>query len=81
MLIDDAPYHLETDTSDYALGAVLSQKQDDKWHPIAFLSKSLNEAECNYKIYNKEMLAIMIALNKWRHHLLLHPTMKMVSPH
>ena len=43
--INDAPYRLETDASDYALGAVLSQKQDDKWHPIAFLSKLLNEAE------------------------------------
>src|SRR5882762_6408345 len=29
--IDDAPYRLETDTADYALGAVLSQKQDNKW--------------------------------------------------
>jgi len=68
--IDDAPYCLETDASDYALGAVLSQKQDEKWHPIAFLSKSLNEAERNYEIYDKEMLAIMVALDEWRHHLL-----------
>jgi len=68
--IDDAPYHLETDTSDYTLGTVLSQKQDNKWHPVAFLSKSLNEAERNYEIYDKEMLAIMVALDEWRHHLL-----------
>ena len=46
--IDDAPYGLETDASDYAHGAVLSQKQDDKWHPVAFLSKSLNKAKQNY---------------------------------
>jgi len=63
-------YRLETDASDYALGAVLSQKQDDKWHPVAFLSKSLNEAERNYEIYDKRMLAIMVALDEWHHHLL-----------
>ena len=43
--INDAPYCLEADTSDYALGAILSQKQNDKWHPIAFLSKFLNKAK------------------------------------
>jgi len=58
--IDNTPYHLETDASDYALGAILSQKQDNKWHPIAFLSKSLNKAGRNYKIYNKEMLAMFL---------------------
>ena len=68
--IDHAPYRLETDSSDYALGAVLSQKQNDKWHPIAFMSKSLNEAERNYEIYDKELLAIMTSLDEWRHLLL-----------
>ena len=68
--IDNAPYCLKTDALDYTLGAVLSQKQDNKWHPVAFLSKSLNEAERNYEIYDKEMLAIMVALDEWRHHLL-----------
>ena len=43
--INNAPYCLETDASNYALGAVLSQKQDNKWHPVTFLSKLLNEAE------------------------------------
>ena len=43
--IEDAPYRLETDASDYTLGAVLLQKQDDKWHLVTFLLKSLNEAE------------------------------------
>ena len=63
--INDAPYRLEANSSDYALGTVLSQKQNDKWHPIALLSKSLNEAEQNYEIYNKELLAIMTTLDEW----------------
>ena len=43
--VDNEPYQVEADSSDFALGAVLSQQQDDKWHPIAYLSKSLMEAE------------------------------------
>ena len=72
--IDNAPYQLKTDSLDYALGVVLSQFQDDKWHPVTFLSKSFNDAECNYEIYDKELLAIMTALNEW-HHLLLGTTL------
>ena len=55
---DDRQYMVEVDSSNYATGAVLSQLRDnDKWHPIAFLSKSLSPAERNYDIYDKEMLA------------------------
>ena len=43
--VDDEPYWVEADSSDFALGAVLSQQQNDKWHPVAYLSKSLTEAE------------------------------------
>jgi hypothetical protein len=54
---------------DFATGAVLSQysKEEDKWHPVAFLSKSLSAVECNYEIHDKEMLAIIQALEEWRH--------------
>ena len=41
---------------------------DGKWHPVAFLSKSLSLVERNYEI-NKEMLAIVRALEEWRHFL------------
>ena len=59
---------VEADASDFATGAVLSQKQDDgKIHPIAFMSKSLNDAERNYEIYDKELLAVIRALEEWRH--------------
>jgi len=59
------------DSSDFATGAVLSQlsAEDDKWHPVAYFSKSLSETERNYKIHDKEMLAIIRALEEWRHFL------------
>ena len=38
-------------------------------HPIAFYSKTLNDAERNYEIYDKELLAVVRALEEWRHYL------------
>ena len=66
-----SPSRVEADSSDFATSAVLSQQnsEDDKWHPIAFLSKSLSPVERNYEIHDKEMLAIVRALDKWRHFL------------
>jgi hypothetical protein len=43
--------------------------EDGKWHPVAYYSKSLSETERNYEIHDKEMLAIIRALDKWRHFL------------
>jgi hypothetical protein len=55
------PFRVEADSSDFAIGAVLSQQspEDDKWHPVAYYSKSLNAVERNYEIHDKEMLAVM----------------------
>src|SRR5208282_3118500 len=63
------PFRIEADSSDFATGAILSQQslEDDKWHPVAFMSKSLSSVEQNYEIHNKEMLAIVRALEEWRH--------------
>lgn len=61
--------------SGYATGGVLMQKQDDdKWHPVAFQSHAMDPAQRNYEIYNKEMLAIIEALDDWRHYLEGLPT-------
>ena len=59
------------DSSDFATGAVLFQlsKEDGKWHPVAFYSKFLSAVEQNYDIYNKEMLAVIQAMEEWRHFL------------
>ena len=69
MPTDDGPYRVEADSSDYATGVVLSQEQDGHWYPIAYMSRSLNEVERNYPIYNKELLAVVRALEEWRHYL------------
>ena len=51
---------VEADTPDFAMEEVLLMKcEDEKQRPIAYISKLLNEAERNYKIHNKEMLAII----------------------
>ncbi len=56
--------------SEGAVGAVLSQQQNGVWCPVAFMSKSLSATERNYEIYNKELLAIMLALSEWHHYLM-----------
>ncbi|SJL19064.1 uncharacterized protein ARMOST_22671 [Armillaria ostoyae] len=63
-------FRVEADASNGAIGAVLSQEQDGKWRPVAFMSKALTATERNYEIYDKELLAIMLALAEWRHYLM-----------
>jgi hypothetical protein len=54
-----------TDASDLTIAGVLSQKFDDgKLHPVSFISKILSQAELNYDIFGKEMLAIVFWLRK-----------------
>jgi hypothetical protein len=58
---------LETDASDWASGGVLSQYDDnDILRPIAYFSSKHSSQECNYEIYDKELLAIIKALEEWR---------------
>ncbi|SJL16260.1 uncharacterized protein ARMOST_19780 [Armillaria ostoyae] len=52
------------------IGAILSQEQGGVWRPVAFMSKALTATERNYEIYDKELLAIMLALSDWRHYLM-----------
>jgi hypothetical protein len=64
------PFIIETDASDYALGAILSQYQDDHLlHPVAFYSRKFSPAEINYDVYDKELLAIITAFERWRRYL------------
>ena len=56
----DKEFRVEADTSNFATGGVLSIKCDDnKWRPVAYILKSLNETERNYEIHDKEMLAVI----------------------
>ncbi|MBW0525190.1 hypothetical protein O181_064905 [Austropuccinia psidii MF-1] len=64
------PTIVETEASDYALGAVLSQLNDIGKHPIAFDCRKLLPAELNYEIHDKKLLGIVWALKRWRAFLL-----------
>ena len=79
----EKPFQIECDASKVATGAVLRQQgEDGLWHPCAYLSKSFTPAERNYQIYDRELLAIVRALEAWRHFLQgsPHPT-EILSDH
>ena len=64
------PFQIECDASKYASGAVLTQiNRNGNRHPCAFISKTFSETERNYKIYDRELLAIIHALEEWRHYI------------
>jgi len=59
----DKEFRVETNASNYATGGILSMKgPDELWRPVAFISKSLSDTERNYKIHDKEMLAVVRCL-------------------
>jgi len=61
------PVLIETDPSDFVIGAVLSQRDDEeRIHPVAFHSWKFQPAEINYEIHDKELLAIVNAFKHWR---------------
>ena len=58
---------METDASDYVTASVLSQiGPNGILRPVAFFSQKHSPAECNYEIYDKELLAIIRAFEEWR---------------
>ncbi|KAJ8369826.1 hypothetical protein SKAU_G00098540 [Synaphobranchus kaupii] len=62
-------FTVEVDASDTGVGAILSQRSasDNKLHPCAFFSRRLSSAERNYDVGDRELLAIKLALEEWRH--------------
>ena len=64
---------LETDASQFAISAIVSQLfasgEHSEWHPIAFWSRKLNLAEYNYETYNSELLAIIEGFKHYRQYL------------
>ncbi|XP_052172242.1 uncharacterized protein LOC127788168 [Diospyros lotus] len=63
------PFELMCDASDYTIGAVLGQRKDKKPYVIYYASKTLNEAQKNYTTTEKELLAVVYALDKFRSYL------------
>ncbi|BBG96342.1 transposable element gene [Prunus dulcis] len=65
----DLPFELMCDASDYAVGAVLGQRKDKLPHVIYYASRTLNDAQLNYATTEKELLAVVFALEKFRSYL------------
>jgi len=66
----ELPTRVECDASGFATGGILSQKhKDGLWHPVAYHLQSMSKEECNYKIYNQEMLGLIHSLEDWQHFL------------
>ncbi|RVW41251.1 Retrovirus-related Pol polyprotein from transposon 17.6 [Vitis vinifera] len=63
------PFELMCDASDFAIGVVLGQREDGKPYVIYYASKTLNEAQRNYTTTEKELLAVVFALDKFRAYL------------
>ncbi|GJT94004.1 reverse transcriptase domain-containing protein, partial [Tanacetum coccineum] len=70
----DYDFEIMCDASDFALGAVLGQRKDKHFHPIHYASKTMTGAQLHYTTTEKEMLAVVYALEKFRPYLVLSKT-------
>ena len=78
----EAPFIVETDASSVAVGAVLAQKKEDgKVHPIQYASRTMTAAERNYSAYEREALAVIFALKKFRVYLLFSISFSLITDH
>nr|GEW16148.1 transposon Ty3-I Gag-Pol polyprotein [Tanacetum cinerariifolium] len=66
----DMPFELMCDASDFAIGAVLGQRQDKHFRPIHYASKTMTEDESNYTTTEREMLAVVYAFEKFQSYLI-----------
>ncbi|GJS45694.1 reverse transcriptase domain-containing protein [Tanacetum coccineum] len=67
-------FELMCDASDFAVGAILGQKDGKNFHPIYFASKNLNSAQQKYIVTEKELMAVVFAFDKFRSYLILSKT-------
>ena len=68
----DQPFVVRTDASLVGLGAVLLQYHNEVPHPVAYASKKLLERQINYSTVERELLAVIFAINKFKFYLLGH---------
>ncbi|GJU41873.1 reverse transcriptase domain-containing protein [Tanacetum coccineum] len=67
----DLPFELMRDASDFDIGAVLGQRKDKYFRSIHYASKTLSDAQTNYTVTEKELLAVVYAFEKYRSYLVL----------
>nr|GEW39441.1 reverse transcriptase domain-containing protein [Tanacetum cinerariifolium] len=72
----DMPFELMCDASDFAIGAILRQRQDKYFRPIHYGRKTMTEAESNYTTIEKEMLVLVYAFEKFRSYLILNKSIE-----
>ena len=78
----DQPFIVETDASNLSLGGVLAQKKEDgKIHPIQFASRTMTDAEKKYSTCEREALAVIFALKKFRVYLLSSTPFTVITDH
>jgi hypothetical protein len=63
------PFEIMCDASDYAVGVVLGQSKDKKHYAISYASKTLTRPQLNYATTEKELLAVVFAIKKFRSYL------------
>jgi hypothetical protein len=64
----DLPFHISLDASDIAIGAVLGKQEDKEPYAIYYISKNMAPAELNYTVIEREFLAVVYAINKFKHY-------------
>ncbi|KAL0361951.1 UNVERIFIED_CONTAM: Retrovirus-related Pol polyprotein from transposon opus, partial [Sesamum radiatum] len=67
----DLPFEIMCDASNDTLGAVLGQRVEKRFHTIYYASRTMNDAQRNYATTEKELLAVIFAIEKFRPYLLL----------
>ena len=78
----DHDTRVETDASGYCIGGVLSQKTEGKeYRPVAYYSRKMTSAECNYSIHDKELLAVFAATKEWHSELKGTTKFEVVTDH
>ena len=63
------PFHISTNVLDVVIGVVLGQEEDRKPYAIYYVSKNFSAAKLNYIVTEKEFLAVIYAINKFRHYI------------
>lgn len=65
--VNDATFSITTDASNTAVGAVLQQRVEMEWQPLAFFSKKLSDTQQRYSAFDRELLGVYLAVKHFRY--------------